>query len=314
MLRPLLLLVLLVAGCDLFGEDKPTTLVLGEHLAHLRPGDDSLLVVSTLGTPQTRTTDARGNRHWRYSVGEAAGLTVMLSDSGVVRVRAEAPYVVRSREGVGLGSTAAEVLRVWGPPTRSNELDTLRYELYVHAERERYFGVEYRSDRVAAVEVEAWDTMPGIVWGESIEGVRIGDSMETVVSKLGPPDYEGYAEDLMSFQYFNSRGTSLRMLFGNHVPGLIWLLAPDYYYPGHTSDGIHSRGTPRTELWKKYGKPSALYDCFPVIIDYYYNNLTYFQVHYTNNVTEGFVTSGIVMGYGIPRQPNLLITHNQAKK
>jgi hypothetical protein len=272
-----LLLLLFVAGCDLLDEDKPANLVLGEHLAGLRPGDDSLLVVNTLGTPQRKTTDARGNRHWRYTEGEAAGLTVVLADSGVVRVRAEVPYALMSEEGIGLGSTAGEVERVWGLPTRRNELDTLRYEMYVYAAAGRYVGVEYRSDRVVAVEVEAWEATPGIVWGESIEGVRIGDDSTRVVQLLGPPSWvSSETPDSRFFVYqrdvFNTRWIELYIGFG--------VFSYQIFEKSmlQTSEGV-GVGTSRGELIRKFGKP-ANSDYIEVISDNFHFNRVFFNVEY----------------------------------
>lgn len=270
--------LLLAVGCDLFRAEAPSNLALGEHLAGLQPGDDSLAVVAALGSPQTKTTDGWGNRLWRYTTGASAGLTVVLADSGVVRVRAEAPFEIESRGGIGLGSERSRVHAVWGTPTRSNDLDTLRYELYVYAATGRFFGVEYRSDRVVAVEVEGWDTTPGIVWGESIEGVRIGDDSLTVIQKLGEPTWISIeTPESRFFVYQDDRSNQKEILlligygvFSYQIVGASRLM---------TSEGI-GVGTPREELLRKFGKP-AYSENGDMISDSYHFGHLFFWIQYS---------------------------------
>jgi hypothetical protein len=121
---------------------------------------------------------------------------------------------------------------------------------------------------VAAVEVEAWDTMPGIVWGESIEGVRIGDSMETVVSKLGPPEQYGQGDgDVMYLIYHRGLIVSIYQPL-DITSSIKLLLFGKGGYEGTTNEGI-GMGTHRDETLRKLGIPNKTIESNGDIDDFY---------------------------------------------
>jgi hypothetical protein len=134
------------------------------------------------------------------------------------------------------------------------------------------------------------DPPPRIVWGEHIEGVRIGDDSATVVRKLGRPtvirgdDFEGgifiYAEDtkynLMWVAISKDAALGL---------GVIYLHVYEPYN-GTTKDGVGIR-TSRREALRFLRSPDTTYSPFnDVLIDGYFSQTNAFWIEYRNEIAH----------------------------
>ena len=298
------------AGCDALS-DRPqeARVVFGESINGVAIGDDSLSVVRELGNPSETGTDWRGGAVLRYTEGAHAGLEVALApDSaggGVVRVSARAPYDGRSEEGVGLGSEQDEALGAWPQPERSHDLDSLRYDLYFFGDR--FFGVEYAGDRVAALEVVATVEEPEVVWGESIEGIEIGDDSLAVVERVGLPAGMGEEDGVTFFVYERGQWDWIRVSFYDTL-GVTSVLAY-LRYAGRTAEGV-GLGMGRGEVLRRLGPPTVANAGGGGNIDKYgFPGNVIFSMSYSSmTYGEADTLRSILMSYGTPRVPanNLL--------
>lgn len=133
--------------------------------------------------------------------------------------------------------------------------------------------------------VEAEPAPPmGIVWGESIEGVAIGDDSSSVVAKLGPPtsiaigDFAGYTlfyEKGNLARTFVTISTDDKLILG--VIGVT--VTPPY--KGATKSGI-GLGSERNSVINQIGQPDEIAD-YAEIYNYEKNE---FHVRYDNGRVE----------------------------
>jgi hypothetical protein len=142
-----------------------------------------------------------------------------------------------------------------------------------------------------------------IVPGISVEGIKLGDSKETVEAKLGKPTSVGWADGqyrgwrLYSYEQGTRLNPIVNLQFyfideeGDYGP--IDLIGIGSAYKGKTKMGI-SIGTPITKVHEFYGLPdTCLFD--QLIVDFYCINNKMLQIHYNDSLI-----SGMSMGYFIP--------------
>ncbi len=103
----LVLATALAGGCSRQGE--PVTIEPGVAVGLLHSGMTLEQVISQLGQPD-RTNDS----HFEYS---RLGLSVVSGQGGAVeRVIIAQPFAGRTKEGIGIGSSRADVIRAYGAP------------------------------------------------------------------------------------------------------------------------------------------------------------------------------------------------------
>lgn len=273
-------LVLLLAGCSLYSSepDEAARIIAGRSIEGIVVGDDSAAVVHRLGAPASVLTDAYGQTTLRYTQGEHAGLDVVLardsSGSRVHRVSVRAPYEGRSKEGVGVGTERDQVLDAWSEPERANDLDSLRYDLYFYDSV--FVGVETRGGAVTQIDMEGLVEDPRIVWGESIEGVRLGDDSLSVIQRLGEPSSVG-AEDYFftSMYYFEGRLRETDVYLWKGQVFNIRLIPP---YKGQTQTGV-GIGMSREDVLKRLGAP----DRSPAFYDF---GQSFWEVDYVDGIVS----------------------------
>ncbi len=152
---------------------------------------------------------------------------------------------------------------------------------------------------------DAWRGI--IVPGKSIEGVKLGDSREDVVRKLGQPNTGGIADGLFR-SWFGSDYTEgihaglsvyyLELQGGSHGPAdIIAAAAP---YKGKTKEGIRI-GSLLRDVHKAYGEPEHTWSGAVTnpyrtwIVDKYCINQKHFEIHYEDSLISGFS-----IGYFLP--------------
>lgn len=148
--------------------------------------------------------------------------------------------------------------------------------------------------------------------GVGVEGIRLGDSRETVVAILGPPttvgDVIGFYRGWRHYSYLEggriSQGGELSLTFAFIENGIDYgpvdLIIGGPAYRGKTREGI-GIGSFLTEVHTAYGTPEAVqyWSDQNTIADVYCMNNRKFEIHYTDSVVSGFS-----IGYFIPMPEN----------
>ena len=153
-----------VTGCEDYG-GPPPRIVLWESIDGVRLGDTREQVVRVLGQPSvigymdgaTMSWDvlyyywdpSNGNGSLRVEVITAAmqpGIVDHVSGLGV-----RDPYEGKTRDGLGLGSSRSDVLRILGPPVSSESTDVHdRLEIFA-GPRNTQISLWYTLDKVAKI-------------------------------------------------------------------------------------------------------------------------------------------------------------------
>ncbi len=123
-------LVFMIWGCDsnVSEPDPPEEppmedprIVFGETIDGILIGDDTTAVIEKAGIPDEIQRGDFAGVAFLYNEGDYAGLVVTIAtetedNNGVQGVGAWPPYVGKSKEGIGLGSTRSEVIEQLGDP------------------------------------------------------------------------------------------------------------------------------------------------------------------------------------------------------
>lgn len=144
---------------------------------------------------------------------------------------------------------------------------------------------------------------PGIIVpGIGVEGIKLGDSKETVEATLGRPTSVGWADGIYrsSRLYSYEEGGQPRLEFyfidyGNSYGPLDWIgIGPAYR--GRTKEGI-GIGSSLSKVREVYGAPDTtlFWPDQRIIADFYCMNRRKFEIHYKDSVV-----SVCSMGYFIP--------------
>jgi hypothetical protein len=143
-----------------------------------------------------------------------------------------------------------------------------------------------------------------IVPGKSVDGIKLGDSLETVVTKLGKPTSVGWASGLYrGWRHISYiEGTRLepyirlQFLFidegDDYGPVDAILIGP--VYKGKTKEGIRI-GSTLEKVHQVYGLPAKSRITERSIIDKYCFNEKKFEIHYKDSLISGMST-----GYFVP--------------
>lgn len=150
---------------------------------------------------------------------------------------------------------------------------------------------------------------PGIIVpGKSIEGVKLGDSRESVEQKLGSPTAVGWADGLYrswrSYTYLEKPYAILFVDFIDYdsIYGPVDKIGAISPYSGKTKEGI-GIGSPYQLVHQIYGEPNntVLQPEKSRIADFYCFSGKKFEVHYVDSI----VTT-ISIGYFIPIKEDTL--------
>ena len=148
---------------------------------------------------------------------------------------------------------------------------------------------------------------PGIIIpGESIEGIKLGDSEEKVKSLLGKPDKISLADGIYRswwiYGYFMSEsiGSGLRVSFiqWSDTSRVVDELGASFPYKGATPEGIHI-GSSEEELTKVYGVPDAMFTNSEGTTQYWYcgkDNIYQFTTIYVRDSN----VRAFSIGYYVP--------------
>ncbi|MGE5859686.1 MAG: hypothetical protein ACM34J_03995 [Ignavibacteria bacterium] len=146
-----------------------------------------------------------------------------------------------------------------------------------------------------------------IVPGKSIEGIKLGDSREDVVEKLGQPTTGGIADGLfrswLASDYTEGPHAGLSIYYlelkdGSHGP--VDIIAAGTFYTGKTNEGI-GIGSTLKNVHKFYGEPlssrtgTVMNPARTWIADNYCINQKHFEIHYEDSLITGFS-----IGYFLP--------------
>jgi hypothetical protein len=145
---------------------------------------------------------------------------------------------------------------------------------------------------------------PGlIVPGKSVEGIKLGDTKETVEAKLGRPTSVGWVDGLYRgwrhYTYAESSlvtRVNLQFLFidngGSYGPIDEIVIGPAYR--GKTKEGV-SVGSALEKVHQVYGMPAKTLSSEGIIADKYCLNGKKLEVHYKDSVVTVMST-----GYFVP--------------
>lgn len=145
---------------------------------------------------------------------------------------------------------------------------------------------------------------PGIIVpGVGIEGIKLGDSKETVEARLGTPTSKGWADGAYrgwrDYAYMEGALAGLDIFFIDNGSsyGPVDEILVGGPYRGSTKQGIHI-GSSRSDLQHIYGPPeSSLADSANPgwAADFYCINGKKWEVHYQDSIL-----TGMSIGYYIP--------------
>ncbi|HET6568001.1 MAG TPA: hypothetical protein VFG50_08545, partial [Rhodothermales bacterium] len=167
----------------------------------------------------------------------------------------------------------------WPEPERANDLDSLRYDLYFYDDV--FFGVESHEGKVTNIDVEGLVENPRIVWGESIEGVEIGDDSATVVQKLGHPAYWPQEGGGVTLRYLEGRLNTTNVFVTKTVG--VFLVEVQKPYGGMTKEGVQI-GMIRGEALRRLGKPSVTWNTPDILDAYFYRDEGFeFELQYNGD-------------------------------
>ncbi len=151
--------------------------------------------------------------------------------------------------------------------------------------------------------VEVVEGGPGIIVpGKSVEGIKLGDSKETVEAKLGKPQSGGIADGLYRAWYAADylqgphAGLTVYYVEINNLPGPVDELIVVSPYAGKTKEGI-SIGLPIGKVHQAYGSPhhSFYFPQYNEVVDFYCINEHKFEIHYTDSLV-----TACSIGYFVP--------------
>jgi len=140
---------------------------------------------------------------------------------------------------------------------------------------------------------------PGIIVpGKSIEGIKLGDTRDTVLAKLGNPDGSGYADGRFrcwkGYVYRNDSLSGLQLWFVDfpieYNPDLVDMILVFREYKGKTRDGI-GIGDTLPNVLSILGQPDKIFSLqsdskhFHAV---YCFGKHYFSIVYDNNKVDGF--------------------------
>jgi hypothetical protein len=141
-----------------------------------------------------------------------------------------------------------------------------------------------------------------IIPGEGIDGVRLGDSRETVLANLGEADLGGIADGLYRAWYSSEytqgphAGLSVYFVEMDNRPGPVDLVAVQSPYAGKTREAV-GIGSPLALVHKAYGQPQKTIarSSEHWIDDFYCIGGKKLEIHYVDSL----VTT-ISIGYFLP--------------
>jgi hypothetical protein len=155
--------------------------------------------------------------------------------------------------------------------------------------------------------VEVIEGGPGIIVpGKSVEGIKLGDSKETVVTILGKPTLvgwaDGYYRSWRAYTYEEGSPVNPIMeLYFNFIDngdsyGPVDLIGIGSAYKGKTKEGI-GVGSLLEKVHQAYGLPKySIYSPQSnMIYDTYCINKHMFQIHYTDSLVDA-----CSIGYFVP--------------
>jgi hypothetical protein len=151
--------------------------------------------------------------------------------------------------------------------------------------------------------VEVIEGGPGIIVpGKSVEGIKLGDSRETVEAKLGKAQSGGIADGFYRAWYVadylegTHAGLSVYYVEINNLPGPVDMLIVLSPYAGKTKEGI-GIGSPINKVHQVYASPEhTLYSpSNNWIVDFYCINEHMLQIQYTDSLVIS-----CCIGYFVP--------------
>lgn len=162
--------------------------------------------------------------------------------------------------------------------------------------------------------VEVVEGGPGIIVpGKSVEGIKLGDSRETVEAKLGTPTSIGWTDGLYrswrmyAYQQGPHAGLIINFIDSGAAYGPVDVINMEPPYAGKTKDGI-GIGSPLSKVHQVYGSPDTSLQLPPQqwVADFYCMNQKMFQVHY-----EDSLVSRLSTGYLLPMPEDPLYPCNK---
>ena len=130
-----------------------------------------------------------------------------------------------------------------------------------------------------------------IVLRESVDGVKFGDSEQTVVQKLGQPDDIAQG-DFPGVTYEYNTGKYATMHVTIYSPGVLHsgvvYISVQSPYPGATKDGI-GIGSPRESVRQILGQPDSHGESVDTTWDRYEDDAHVLLVNYRGEVVESLM-------------------------